>query len=434
MKPLFSKANLSETSVPDVSASRLSERSERLASRRELICNLRDAVVNVSAHTYLNPEGVIIRHGNGFFVKRHFILCPASLALAPFGNFVKHAREPAFPDLPTKDRHPNKYIRASKILVTISNLNGQGKSYVYQAAVVGIDGAANIAVLRILLGTFDNHPFLEWGKSRNSVPGDDVFVIGELGNDSQAGNSVALGNIANNRYAHPSGKIPGELLLLSNMLANNNSGMPVVGLDGKLLGMIVSSNLALSEFFLRRPIKAIISPEPDPHLQLVVDPITDYYVFSKGWLGISGYMVSGDDYYVSVKDEVRHVNEGVTEISPTFSREIVGYRVVRHITNGVTNEFPAIFYAPLLEVLEIGDIITQINGCPLGNRKGQISPSLVMWRIKPEDMVKINYRKQAENFNGEHEYKVRANHYPPVLDYPFYAYDSGKYDKFITLI
>jgi len=437
-----------KTINPDLLASRISERSEkeeRLATRRELICNLRDAVVNISCHTYLKPEGITIRHGNGFFIKHHYILCPASLILAPYGKFIDNAREPPYNGLPTNHKHPNEYIRCSRILVTVSNINN--KTLVYEADIIGLDGAANIAVIKIPNEEFGKQPYLEWGKSRNAAPGDDVFAIGSVGLDNQKltglpGNGVIIGNIANNRYVHPSGQIAGELLLLSSMLISDNYGLPIVGLDGKFIGMVVASeaiiNIALSEFFVRRSVKAIISHNQAPtdshaQLQTVPEPLGNYDVFTKGWLGLCGYMMSADDYYSNIDYDTLLRTPSIVDTN--VEKEIIGYRVTRLILNTNSN-LPTFPPSPLIGLIQFGDIITHINDCQLGDRKGQVAPALVMWRVKPNDLVKIKYKKRTQNYKETHELKVFAGAYPPILDYPFYVYDMQRSAKsmLITLM
>lgn len=476
-----------------------SECLDSCCSIRRLVCNLRDAVVSISAQTTLQqgtgPVTLSTERGNGFFIKGHYIICPASLVLPNFTFWIANARVPPFPatrsnsvgstaisaisGVPTNSTYPNAIIRASKLLVAVSNVNGCGHSYSYEASIVGIDGAGNIAILRIdtrsLWNSFSNrcnpvissdHPFLQWGKSRNTCSGDSVVLIGDITSRTQLGftstsdvlpaeNAVTIGNIADNRYVFPGGQIPGELLLLSNLFTLGlQNGLPVIACDGKVIGMTILMNtagvnvynVALSEFFMRRPIKSLIRSFQEPciheqyqgFIEPVLDPIGDYHRFNKAWLGLGGILMIQDDFDTDLIATVIPSLTSITRVPGVSSngpdcKEIVGFRILAIAgPTGVTGLFvpggavaftlvPDLPPSPLFGVIVSGDIVTHLNGCPLGDRKGQISPSLVMWRVRPGDIITVTYRKQSENFNTPYEILVPTSSYQPFLDYPFYA-------------
>ena len=399
---------------------------------RELACNLRDAVVNISTFNIstFNISGDIIeeqklniKNGNGFFIKGHYIICPSYLILN------------------------QNNTRVDKILVDVSNVNGSGESYAYEADIVGTDGAANIGILRIALANSQNnwnksnppiricHPILQWGKSRSSCPGDTILLIGNTVAPNSienlllpgAENAVAIGNISDNRYVFPDGQVPGELLLLSNIIPQGSQcGLPVITIDGTVIGMILyinstlNTNIALSEFFMRRPVKALIRSYQDGFvpehykgfIEHIIHPLGNYNKFNKAWLGIGGILMSQEDYISDIilqATNIFRVPKYQEEVSG--SKDIVGYRIL------------TIHSELLKEIFSYGDIITHINNCPLGDRKGQISPSLVMWRVRPGDMIKIIYKKQSERFENKHEVDICTNSYDELLDFPFYSCD-----------
>lgn len=487
----------SETSSEKSVCSDDKSQREKPYTMRELACNLRDAVVVVSGQSILlgcegtnqnEGEFIITNTGNGFFIKGHYIICPADLVLMNPTNVAINKRIPDFPN-ENNDREQfrllNSLVRVSKILVDVANVNGCGISYSYEADIVGIDGAANIAVLRISNNNAWNqcnppirpcHPFLQWGKSRSSCPGDTIMVIGNIPAPPVVGltdnvmevltaeNAVAIGNIADNRYVYPGGQVPGELLLLSNIFQHGSQkGLPVITTNGTVIGMVVNINttylqskyhygynIALSEFFMRRPVKALIRSRQDScipnnyknFIDPVVDPISHYYRFNKSWLGLAGILMSQADFNTDIKvDNSMNVlnlyrSPVINEHGFMINKEIVGYRILAvagptGVTGptglfipGASPEFspiPNLKPSPLYGLISNGDIVTHINGCPLGDRKGQISPSLVMWRIPPGDTVNLIYKKQSERFRVEHEIIVKTESYEPFLDYPFYA-------------
>jgi len=443
---------------------------------RELACNLRDAVVLITGQAILKSTSgeisMITRKGNGVFIKGHYIICPADIILIPTSLLDINSRIPEYQDIPTNEKYPNAIVRVTRILVDISNVNGCGKSYSYEANLIGIDGAANIAILRIDMDNDWNrenphiricHPVLQWGKSRNTCPGDTIIAIGNIPASADIGltrnnsprldaeNGIAIGNIADNRYIFPGGQIPGELILLSNMFAYGlQNGLPILTVDGVVIGMTIhldsnyNYNLALSEFFMRRSIRAIIcSYQQDTNIpkhyqgfiKSVSDPIGNYYRFNKSWLGLGGILMDSEDYDTNIQVDTVNIFRVPVMSIPSVSKEIVGYRilVIAGPTAGTglfipgtppeSSSVPILNPSPLYGLIESGDIITHINGCPLGDRKGQISPSLVMWRVKPGDPVTIIYKKQSELFEQIHEITVRTGSYEPFLDYPFYALD-----------
>lgn len=456
-------------------------RKEKARTIRELVYNLRDAVVSIIGQAILLDEhdnkSLVSYRGNGFFIKGHYIVCPASLTLISPDLLAKHHRDESTSTIGTC---PNKLVRVSRILVDVSNVNGSGKSYCYDANIIGIDGAANIAILRINTTTNNPiirvcHPFLQWGKSRNASSGDNIMLIGNTSapgmldncRTSLAGaeNGVVLGTLGDNRYTFPTGHVPGELLLLSNMSPIGQQGLPIIlihglelplisnyrdssssdsGYYGSVIGMTVhvegshTYNIGLSEFFIRRSVKALIKSHQDnsisdrymDFINIVPDELGNYYRFNKGWLGLAGVLMDSQDYTTNFNGLQRVPCQ---DIRGDTCREIVGYRILAIAspdrqdgifipgnvpTNSIVPDLPP---SPLYGIIECGDIITHVNNCPLGDRKGQISPTLVMWRVKPGSEVTITYKKEKENFAEVHNVNVSTLSYQPFLDFPFYS-------------
>jgi hypothetical protein len=382
--------------------------SDMIYDAREITYNLRDAVVYIASQSVIDNT-IITNAGNGFLINSkgtHYIVCPATLVLLPNASFT----------------------RFTTILVDISNVNGKDVSYSYLAKIVGIDGAGNIAIL-----TFDMthpwnksnpelkplHPTLQWGKSRNTSPGDRVLVIGDIiGRTAQchqsAENAVIVGNIGDNRYVDPRGENQGELLLLSNILLRGyQSGLPVITSYGKVIGMIIEGSIALAEFFMRRSVKAFLSvhqtgivpPRYIGFIEQVNEPLGMYYRYNKSLLGATGIIFTQLDYVIRYTETACHT------INPSdlgsFPREIVGYRITSVDAT-----------SPLTPYIERGDVIVALNECPLGDRKKQIAPAMVLWRVPPGSQVVIQYRKQNDGFEKKHEIAITTISYDLYQDYP----------------
>lgn len=406
-----------------MSHSRSDEFTNRNYLIQEVVCNFRDAIVTVISSVNDDAGCLIDKYfGNGFFIKGHYIICPASLILVPTCN--------------------NSIERVERILITVSNVNGSGISYCYEADIVGVDGASNIGILYFDMSRKWNltcppirqcHPFLNWGKSRNSCPGDTIIIIGETSGKDRLGlskkliggvseNGVAIGNISDNRYVSYGGSIPGELLLLSNIIPDGNqSGMPIINTLGCVIGMYLHSeytkgmNVALSEYFMRRPTRALIksfvqNSIPDNYngfIEIINNhKHREFFRYTKSTLGLGCYLMSASDYHTS-----------------TSCKDIVGYKITTISNDDLTNK------------LEIGDIITHVNDCPLGDRKAQISPALVMWRIPPNHEVKIKYRKRSNNYEGMSEMILTTQSYDYYMDYPWYSIElTEEFEKILPII
>lgn len=346
-KSSHADASSSDRSVPETNH-----------SLRSLVCYVRDAVVTI---TSLHGHNIVT--GMGFLINRHFIMCAAQNVIA-----------------------------ADRICVTVPNI--QGITYVYDADIVGVHELSQIAVLRTREKLPAEHAHLAWGKSRNMSPGDKILLIGDM---NTADTGITVATVTHNRYTSRMNEVYGELLLVSH--TSGVAGIPVLDMHGKIVGMTTNhAHLALSEYFMRRPVSAIISacvngPEHKYREFIAED---DYYHFTHAILGVKGHLVSAEDLI--------HID--------TSYREIMGY----YITRGVQDIQP-------------GDIITHLNvpdpknanhytTYALGNCKGQISPAFVMCRLPRSTKVTVTYRKISEAY--AHPRSLECDTLPtPSLDILF---------------
>ena len=483
-------------------------------SPEEIVCRYGDAVVSIRSEFILigasgpvagptggtslgdNSRADIFMDSNGFFIKGHYIVAPAHQVLMPASLTTVANRYPYFN--PSNLSDPNRSIqntmlRASRILVTVYNVNGKGHSFVYEADLVGVDGAGDIAVLRINFKkqwNFCNpciekcHPFLKFGSSRASLDGEKVYLFGDYSavdvdfkiNTSSA--SVIDGLLADHRYIDHNGKNLAELVLVSAPLTNS-TGAPILNCQGLVIGMqtvgLVGSPdvqgfgyvAGPSEFFMRRVIKTLIKGDcarnPNCHLECIDDPVGSYYRYKKGYLGFSYELLDGGKYDTTQdftsggdrRDRVRLDVKGEFLNSPSC-KEVVGVLVSgvaglnvddqQSVVNGLvfipgglsggTGPLPPLASglpsSNLLNRILPGDIITHLNGLPLGNLTRQIAPSLVTWRLCAGDQVELCYRRggnvdnsQPNDYGGNYDNFFTINvcvlDYPQLLDYPWYA-------------
>jgi hypothetical protein len=354
---------------------------------RQFIYKSRDAIVLISGF-FIENNTLHTKKGNGFFIKGHYIICPSSLIL-------------------------NKTVIANKILIEVPNVNGDGLSYSYNAYIIGYDGIANISILKVRNDTTPLlkicHPFLLWGKSRNSCSGDNILLIGDTVGNHHSENGICCGYVSDNRYVCPNGIITGELLLLDVKITDNNQcGLPVLDSEGNIIGMYIGKSLAISEFFMRRPVKNIIMAYQERIIKNNLNDSLKFvdsdFKYIKSWLGVKAIISCQDDYETIINS---NLERQLMENNKVISRDITGYRIIDILD-----------ISPIYNKIQNGDIITHINACPLGDRKGQVSPSLVLWRVYPGDNITIMYKKQEEMFENVHQLEVQTLKLDSERDYP----------------
>lgn len=368
----------------------------------ELVCKYKDAVVEIHSEFILlgatgstistNANGStplaagtradVVLEGNGFFIKGHYIVTPANLVLLPPSLTSVANRYPFFnPNDLTLGRVKNQMIRASRILVSVFNVNGKGHSFVYEADLVGVDGVGNIAVLRINYKKQWNqcnpcvekcHPFLTFGSSRGSKDGEKIYMIGDFVSfalNRRAFNAVGAiceGLLSDHRYLDFMGWSPAEGVLVSAPAYAFSAGLPIINCQGLVIGMQtadvsgvlprLSSSTQVnaanqsegsglvagpSEFFMRRVIKTLIkgscSRKYNCQLETICDPVGAYYRYKKAYVGLAYDVFTGIDYDTTTdytsgpaprgQPKIRLSPNGDFLNSPSC-KELVGLRVL----------------------------------------------------------------------------------------------------------
>ena len=177
-----------------------------------------DAVVSITTLTHLTtsrdkcdryprsnrfPDGLeygkdfitYTKQGNGWFVNDFRIVCPAQLVLLP-PNITEELNLYPFEKNRIPKKRPKKngdnMFRVDRILVTVTNVNNGGKTFIYDADLVWVDGSGDQAQLEINFECNDFndeckapkldkhcHPYLCTGTSRTYKPGRKAFIIGD---------------------------------------------------------------------------------------------------------------------------------------------------------------------------------------------------------------------------------------------------------------
>lgn len=333
---------------------------------QEIICRWKSAVVRVTGQFILaskrNVELIIPVTGstplgadsradvfigaNGFFVKGHHIVCPASAVLLPPSLTSTVLRWPLTKNPPnTALRIQSEFTRASRVIVTVYGIPGKGcdkkkvkVAYSYEADIIGIDGAGDIAVLWIDVNrpynkSFpcipEDHPYFVWGDSRRSLDGDRIYLIGNnitsfyAENTDNSANALIRGILSKHRHVDYQGWVLPELLLLDAVVIGESTGSPVIDCEGRVIGMQTTSlddvnNVptginnfpttsrgngsvcAISQKFMEDVVRKLgasfCTRKHDCKVLLIDDPAGSYLRYMKGYLGIAYNVVTGPDF------------------------------------------------------------------------------------------------------------------------------------------
>ena len=330
----------------------------------------------------------VFLNGSGFMVKGHYILAPAHLVLIPPTLSGVVNRYPFFNyqgTLPTATMF-NTMTRASRILVTVYQVNNRKESFVYEADLIGVDGSSDVALLKINHAKQFNrcspriekcHPFFKIGKSRATKDGEKVFLMGDYVTSSldirghHSDGAISEGIVSDHRFVDPTGNISAELVLVSAPAYSFSSGLPIINGQAEVIGMqtcdlsVVSPRLNIttadlpvtvqstgiglvagpSTYFMKHAIKRFLKAECDDknwknNVVNIKDPVGAYYALNKGYLGIGYNVLTGFDYDVTADfgiastagqavglPKVRLDSNGNFYMNPSC-KQIVGIRIL----------------------------------------------------------------------------------------------------------
>lgn len=341
---------------------------------------------NTYPGVYTDPQGATgafsvarfdyVVKSTGFFIKGHYIVAPSSTMLLPPTYSPNAVRWPLTADADAQvfGLYKDTWVRPSRILVTVRNVNNKHHSFVYEADLIGMDGAGDLAVLCIDGRKQFNacnpciercHPYFTFGESRAQLDGESILLLGT----NEAGSRIAEGSLQNHRYADYSGFAVQELVLVS---APNHAlavGAPIINRRGEVIGMqtitldgLLSDQNAVnstiygdaaprmiagpSQKFMTHVIGKLISENCNRRcmddVEVINDPVGCYNRYLKGYLGMAYEVLTGSDYDVNRHYE-RSASPAAARTRPLIQvrlnsngqflntpgcKEIVGVRVV----------------------------------------------------------------------------------------------------------
>jgi len=241
---------------------------------------------------------------------------------------------------------------ASKVTVTLSD----GRTF--DAKVLGKDPTFDLAIIKIKAHDL---PVLELGDSDKAKVGEWVVAIG---NPFGLEHTVTAGVIsAKNRSIH-AGEINLDGFLQTDAAINpGNSGGPLIGLDGKVVGI----NSAIIPYAQGIGFAIPINMAKD-----VVDDLVKYGKVNRGWLGV--YIQPISEEFAKAYDLESKDGAVVSDVVPDSPAEKVG--IMR------------------------GDVLTKLNGKPVNDpgqfvsmvRKCMAGEEVVLTLVRHGEEQKINVK------------------------------------------
>jgi len=246
----------------------------------------------------------------------------------------------------------------SEIWVSISSFDGVANdNRVVPGTVIGFDGAADISVIKV--DGMSNQTFLQWGNSRNIVPGDPCYILGDpLVVDFQ---DVSKGFVRDNKYFD--NQILPEGILSNAGTFGGNSGSAITDKDGLVIGIL---SYGYGETLTGGTAQFILQPV----VESIINTGTNYV---KGYLGSTFFPYSVRNQYVL------NIFFGGPPLGTFPPDGLVLDTVDPTGPLGVLG-FP-----------DVSDILLSIDGIPMGNHYPQFGPSVVTWFKLPGDVVTCNF-------------------------------------------
>jgi hypothetical protein len=407
---------------------------------------LTPGVLNIIIRT---TDTTVTEYSTGFFDESgHIITGAHGLLQNDDGNGI-YNRIPAPPD------GHEQHHRHTKYHVRVNNVNQSGKSYIYEASLIGLSGSLDVGVLKIEnKKTKDGPPDicnqagLVWGKSRTYANGQPIYMISE--SVWNGAGRITKGTITDNLYSDNINYDDGfnqngfhsvawaECISLDLLSTSSNSGSPILDRYGRVIGILMgraidpnmnhpSVSFAVSENIARRVTTALIEGPRSKcyggHIEDVRDAAGHYYRYAYGDTGITEYEIFSSRFFNIIPNLRFFEQKGY--IINKIGEDIGGMGPQSNmITNtlAIQRAFPNIFdisNGPVRHDNELY-LITEINDQPLGTTEQQIPFSSVLHQYVAGDCVKLTYRLGSEGFYNSYDTSL-------TLIYRYYPNDQPQY-------
>jgi hypothetical protein len=338
-------------------------------------------------------------------------------------------------------------------MVDITRTNNSGRcAATYRAYLAGIDFESGMAWFKIknsnawnrCLDPIVRQHVLKFGNSKQAQVGSTVHTI--YGSRVTGHGAMATGVVSDNSGMLRDGSVPFEVLFTDMIVEEGAEGAPILNQCGQVIGMIVGAThhgkaVGITSAFVERIHNAIVdsncTPNCSPHAVFIAS--FGCYVYRHGTLDITYHLKTALDLNQALlrtavgNGNCRGCNgSGDCKSCGSYSdeywrNEFYNYencRINRELIGVVMDTNPCGVLAAAVEEcsirdpnfgqvqrrffqIEKGDIITHINGLPIGSRTGQQSPENIFYSLEPCVCVDIEFLKEAERYTQVHHINVK---------------------------
>lgn len=399
----------------------------------------RGAVVSI----YTQIEDVLFftktKLGSGFFVAPDIIVTAASVVLI---NGNEQTRTP--PPYQGVD-----IIRANKFYVRVQNVRNKGDSYFYDARLLYVSPSFDVAMLEVIppidkcTPGISPHPILKFANSRNTAIGEMVYVMGDYLNHESTG--ISQGIVIDNVYNDPrlldidenNVNFWGfEAVVTDIDIRKGDIGGPLFNEYGRVIGIISGLDMfyegyfqmeydsdwpylhtkravAVAEHVVQPIIETFLCGPADEktgcRLELIRDPLGNFYRFTYGFLGINAYEAFGPQHLALVPNSKYRRQRGFIYMNGEAGSPL----------DPVNGPFPNPWnggdFDPTQQEMYL---LTSINGNPLGVGEGQLCFTTITRLHCPGATIEIHYRLGSENFGKSHFINLTLAEFPQQFDSP----------------
>jgi len=345
------------------------------------------------------------------------------------------------------------------IFVTVFNVNGCGRAYVYRAYVVGVDFDTGVAVYRIdwcdpwnkCCLQLTKHKYLEFGSSTCYTPGSPVHIIGS---QSQASPLCMMsGSMVNNNDVLTNGTITYQAVLTDVVVQNGAEGAPMLDQCGYVVGIVTgrtgvvlttdqSSNInarllgsvpaalttnsgqafGVAADFIANVVDRIIDNDKNPGCSefVIYNSIYGFNLYRHATLGVVGCYRTGAEIGLYGADVVypADIERWYDPAYCNINRELIGL-IVKSVCGPLAEayedcrnqQFPVFsgktIITPDIDFIgyqvEPFDVITGLNGLAIGQLPTQITPDTLLYNLRACDTVVVEFMKACESYTQCHK-------------------------------
>ena len=333
-----------------------------------------DATVSISAQ--FSDDSIVT--GSGFFIRGDGYICTCA-------HVVQRRRvEGEEDETDPAARYPEL---AKRVRVTISAAGGLFSRFEsHDTDIVGIDGRGDVAVLHVDdLATVN--PYLDLIRTNRTQNGESIMVIGDpFGRDFQ---SCAVGTIRDGQWVDPDVKTLVTCVLTDVSTSVGNSGSPIISTaTGKCVGMHTAAFTpkgsgesttfggGVAGYVLCKIVDALVDKHRRPGVETT--RYTEYVEVRDG----VGYFRKGilPCALVANSTQQQMLMQAGSDVVLTFSDDILGFIVTWASEDDVDN-------------IRRGDVITHINGIPVGIYNGHHSIGDVTWFLGNDEEVTLTVQR-----------------------------------------